>query len=152
MIGELQSEWTSMRQLTLDVLRVCTPDDLAFRPQPSVGVLWKQFRHIARIHGHYLDALETGSVRFDMADATYCGDGSRESLLAYFEEMDQRHEALFTSADPNGTIDWFGEPASTQIHLIRLISHETLHHGELMIYWRALGHSLPKSWAVWGEA
>jgi hypothetical protein len=49
------------------------------------------------------------------------------------------------------TIDWFGEATTMPIHVSRLMAHETLHHGQLILCWRALNKSFPESWGSWGE-
>ena len=48
-------------------------------------------------------------------------------------------------------IDWFGEGVSVLLHLTRLLNHETLHHGQLILNWRVIGREFPKSWNSWGE-
>jgi hypothetical protein len=97
-----------------------------------------------------MNAIESGAVNFEES-GTYRGGESVEELLAYFHSLKKRFEALVDSVDSSTAIDWFGESASLNLHLTRLLSHETLHHGELILYVRALGKSFPESWSGWGE-
>jgi uncharacterized damage-inducible protein DinB len=33
---------------------------------------------------------------------------------------------------------------------MRMLAHETLHHGQLILYARLLGKTLPPGWKAWG--
>ncbi|MBP08128.1 MAG: hypothetical protein CMH08_09650, partial [Marinovum sp.] len=61
------------------------------------------------------------------------------------------HINTFAGLESGQVVSWFGEDVSPCIHLYRLLAHKTLHHGQLIQYWRALGHPFPESWANWGE-
>ncbi len=150
LFDDFHSEWRWARGLTVELLDACSDADLSFQLNDSCGALWKQFRHIGRVHENYLSALNTQTVVFDTA-GSYTGGKSKLNLLSYFEMLQTRHQAVLEGADPNIAIDWFGESASLEIHLTRLLSHETLHHGQLILYWRTLGNDFPKNWNSWGE-
>lgn len=152
MLDALLEEWRDARGLTLDLLNACSESDLAFTLHPTCGPLWRQFRHIGRVHDEYLSAIVTGDIRFDPAAGRYHGGAAQPALLGYFEDLARRHAAVFAGAAAGATVRWFDEQVSLEIHLTRLLSHEALHHGQLMLFWRALGHAFPKSWEAWGEA
>ncbi len=150
-IAVLQAEWADARHLTRDLLRACSAPDLAFVLHPSSGPVWKQFRHIGRVHENYLAALETRQIVFDPTEGSYEGGSVGAALDAYFDQLDLRHDEVFACIAPDCRVDWWGEPVSVGAHLLRLLTHETLHHGQLMLCWRAIGKPFPPSWAVWGE-
>ncbi len=50
----------------------------------------------------------------------------------------------------NATIEWEGEMAGVFQHLMRMLGHETLHHGQWIIYARLMGKKLPPGWKAWG--
>lgn len=147
----LQKDWTFTRQLTVDLLDACSQGDLDFALNSHCGPLWKQFRHMGRVHENYLSALKTGQVNFDPADGSYAGKASAKYLNSYFEKLEKYHINTFAGLGSGQVVSWFGEDVSPCIHLCRLLAHETLHHGHLILYWRALGHPFPESWANWGE-
>ena len=147
----LQKDWTFTRQLTVDLLDACSKVDLDFALNSHCGPLWKQFRHMGRVHENYLSALITGQVNFDPADGSYVGKASAINLNGYFEKLEKYHINTFAGLGSGQMVSWFGEDVSPCIHLCRLLAHETLHHGQLILYWRALGHPFPESWANWGE-
>lgn len=146
------AEWTHLRGLTVDLLHACSDTDLKFALNSTTGSLWKQFRHIGRVHGVYLDAITSGAMTFSHSAGGYSGGASKSALATYFDDLAARHSNAFRFSEPETIIDWFDEQVPLSIHLVRLLSHETLHHGQLMLYWRALGHPFPSSWASWGAA
>jgi len=151
LMDALQKDWTFTRQLTVDLLDACSQGDLDFALNSHCGPLWKQFRHMDRVHENYLSALKTGQVNFDPADGSYAGKASAKYLNDYFEKLEKYHITSFAGLGSGQVVSWFGEDVSPCIHLCRLLAHETLHHGHLILYWRALGHRFPESWANWGE-
>ena len=46
----LRKDWTFTRQLTVDLLDACSQGDLDFALNSHCGPLWKQFRHMGRVH------------------------------------------------------------------------------------------------------
>lgn len=149
-IEDINAEWHWARGLTVELLNACSDSDLEFRLNESSGALWKQFRHIGRVHENYLTSIEAGTAKFDTASATYSGGNSKSNLLGYFEQLQARHEAAMQGLNSAATVDWFGEVVSIELHLTRLLAHETLHHGQLILYWRALGCEFPEGWGDWG--
>ncbi|MEP3275665.1 MAG: DinB family protein [Stappiaceae bacterium] len=149
-LNEIEAEWIWTRGLTRDLLGSCFPSDLTFALTEASGPLWKQFRHIGRVHENYLDALATRHVDFSVKGGSYDGSASKPALLSYFAALEDRHKSCLSKADPVKTIDWMGEPISLDNHLIRLLAHESLHHGQLILYWRALERDFPPSWQSWG--
>ncbi|MFC3614969.1 DinB family protein [Lutimaribacter marinistellae] len=148
----LQAEWDHMRGLTVDLLANCSPDDLQFSLHPQSGPLWKQFRHMGRVHAEYLAGLETGKMAFGTGAGRYTGGVTARELAGYLADLNAWHCRVMAQPDPPQLINWFGERVSRDLHMVRLIAHEALHHGQLMLFWRALGHSFPTSWESWGVA
>jgi uncharacterized damage-inducible protein DinB len=121
-----------------------------FRPAIGLGPLWKQFRHVGRVEGCYLDALSTGRMAFGLPQLRYAGDPTRDDLRTYLRELDRRLLDALTGQRWDRTIDWDGEPVDLFEHLSRLVQHETLHHGEWIAYVLAMGKPFPESWQAWG--
>jgi uncharacterized damage-inducible protein DinB len=150
-VATIKGEFNWARGLTIDLLQNCTERELSFQLCPEFGPLWKQFRHIGRVHENYLHALQSGKVEFGFQNCTYSGGASGEALLGYFDQLTYRHKLALEKVPSSLTIDWFGDATTLPIHVCRLIAHETLHHGQLILCWRALNKSFPKSWSSWGE-
>lgn len=150
---QILNEFNWARGLTVDLLKACSQSDLEFCITANSSPLWKQFRHIARVHENYLNALETKKIQFCYDGCSYAGGASKDALLQYFEVNSQRQVLLLKNINNQAEffIDWFGEKTNLEMHFVRLLSHETLHHGQLIFYWKALSKSFPSSWSAWGE-
>ena len=150
-LEDINAEWHWARNLTIELLNACSETDLMFELNDSSGVLWKQFRHIGRVHENYLTSIEAGTAQFDTASGTYTYGNSKTDLLNYFDILQTRHQATLKDLSTSTTVSWFGEQISMELHITRLLSHETLHHGQLIFYWRALGNEFTPEWESWGQ-
>ena len=148
-LGHILKELEWSGGLIRDLLIALPEDKLSDRPIPSAGTWAQQFRHIARVKENYSAALKRGKVEFGVDGCSFSGSMSRSALLEYAAEMDKFLSHCIKDAKP--AIDWFGESWSIERHLQALVSHDVLHHGQLILYARAAKLKLPKSWEVWGE-
>src|SRR5438046_1310552 len=137
--------WSFTRGLTLDLLGSVVTDALLYSPGADLGPMWKQFRHVGRVQENYVEALTTGRIRFDWTN-TYRGGPSTEALGEYLRAVDERLEAALRTTDEGLEIEWDGERLSIEEHLARLVAHETLHHGQWIVYVRLMGGAFPPSW------
>lgn len=86
---------------------------------------------------------------FSPDGCTYAGEITKAALLEYLKRLDDELLSSLHSSPPS--ISWFGEKWSVQKHLQTMISHEILHHGQLILYARVAEVTLPQSWEAWGE-
>lgn len=145
------SEWRWARLLSRSVLEVLPESSLITQPLACAGPWWKQFRHLARVQENYIQALQTCRINFSVDTSAYSGGSDRAALLSYLDESDQKLFQAIKARSLPTQIDWFGDSISLELHLARLLSHETLHHGQFIIYARQTGLTLPKCWRAWGE-
>jgi len=144
------SAWKFSRGLTLDLLEEMSNSDLLFLPGPQLGAFWKQFRHVGRVQECYIEALNTGVVDFSPEGKSYDQGPSKKWLQAYLRRLD---DSLFESLDKldwTDDMDWFGEKVNVFEHMMRLVAHETLHHGQWVVYMRLMNKTFPDSWIAWG--
>jgi len=69
------------------------------------------------------------------------------------EELIKTLQSIKESKLTNYTIDWsywHSKPMTIYNHLTAMISHETLHQGQIIIYMRAHNLKFPRSWKAWG--
>ena len=144
-------EWRAMRALTLDLLDNASPDFLEFQPDETLGPVWKQYRHLGRVQENYTAAICSGAIQFDPCAASFTGNVSPVDLADYLQRVDREMLAAIDDFATDGCIDWWGETCSLTAHLVRLVAHETLHHGQFIFCARIAGVALPTSWAAWGE-
>lgn len=150
------SEWRFVRGLTMELLADLSEADLEYAGLPSMGPFWKQFRHMARVQQDYIDAIETSKIAFTTDGKSYSGGADASRLAAYLKEQDRRLERIEAKiletaiAAEKFAVDWFGEEESLHVHMLRLVAHETLHHGQIIVYMRALQKEFPRGWEAWG--
>lgn len=143
------AEWKFDRSRTIDLLKSLSNQELQWSPGTGVGELWKQFRHLGRVQENYMEALETGAVKFH-PDGGYSGAADSGALVQYLQDLDEQLATKLKSLDENVAIDWFGESVPAFEHLLRMLSHETLHHGQFIVYLRLMNKKFPDSWSIWG--
>ena len=144
-----RSSWDFTRGLTLDLVGTLDTGALEFAPGPGLGPMWKQFRHVGRVQENYVEALEGGRIRFAVTD-TYRGGASSDDLAAYLRSVDDRMNRVLDSIAGDVEIDWGEERIPLDMHLDRLVAHETLHHGQWVVYLRLRGEPFPPTWSAWG--
>jgi uncharacterized damage-inducible protein DinB len=149
-LDSFASEWNFTRRLTLELLESLPDAELGETPGRGFGAFWKQFRHVSRIQECYLDALRSGRIKFDYENKRYRGGCSRDSLKAYLQELDRDLLRAPEELDWHRTIDWDGKSVNVFQHLMRMLSHETLHHGQWIFYARLMEKKMPPGWKAWG--
>ena len=159
-LASFQSSWVFDRSLSIEMLSSLTQEELLWTPGKKLGSFWKQFRHMGRVQENYLAAIDTRKVDFSTDGASFGGrsithpeataDLDKQALLDYLQDVDLRLTKRLAAGPLPETIDWFGEPVGLAEHLFRLSSHETLHHGQWIVYCQILGRPFPKSWSIWG--
>lgn len=146
----LRSEWRFARGLTRDLVAALLPEDLLWTPGPGVGPLWKHFRHVGRVQQNFLQGFDEGVMSFTVPEDGYQGGPNSSELLAYLDRLDADLEQRISSLDWTKSVAWTeGDAVIVGEHLVRLVSHETLHHGIWITCCRLLGTRLPASWAAW---
>ncbi len=146
------AEWKFVRGLSLDLLAALSKEGFSYAPLDGMGEFWRQFRHVGRVQEDYVRAIERGQIEFSTSTSSYTGGPSQQALLEYLKRCD---ETMFQQLQPENTgpdqqIDWFGEKVGLTEHLVRLVAHETFHHGQWVIYMQGLKEKMPESWSAWG--
>ncbi|MBX9570972.1 MAG: DinB family protein [Candidatus Obscuribacterales bacterium] len=145
-----RSAWSFTRSLTTDLLHEMSDSDLLFLPGPQLGPFWKQFRHVGRVQECYIEALSTRSIDFTPDGKSYDQGPSKEWLQDYLQRLDVGLFEIIDNLDWESEIDWFGEKVNIFEHMMRMESHETLHHGQWIVYMRLMNKQVPDSWVAWG--
>jgi len=149
LLEHFRLQWSFVRGLSGDLLESLSDEELLSTPSDSLGSWWKQFRHMGRVQENYLEAVETGTVRFGIEGCSYSGGPSKVNLQKYLAGLDSRLMTCL-KGDTGMKIEWFGEQKSLGQHFMCLADHEVLHHGEWIVYRKQLGGSFPASWSTWG--
>jgi hypothetical protein len=148
--AEWLAEWTATRRLTYDLLAAVPYSVMNFSPDPSFGTLIRQIRHAGDIQASYLAAIESGRMDFATPQRRRSLERSKDDVAAYLLALDAALPATLAGLPEEGrrrSIDWGGgDQPSLGRHLMRLLQHETLHHGMWAFYARIADLPLPDSW------
>ncbi len=147
-IAQWAEAWRQTRALTYDLLRALPYAVMNFSPQPGFGTLVRQMRHAADIQGCYVAAIGTGRMDF-RAPRQRALEQSKENLAAYMHHLDEELLTALRKLTPEQLarpIDWGGATLTLLQHLLRLLQHETLHHGMWAFYAKIADLPLPQSW------
>ncbi|HLZ15237.1 MAG TPA: DinB family protein [Candidatus Saccharimonadales bacterium] len=154
MPDEAMREWRLARAETLELLGALSDQDLLFRP---VGAKWQplyyQFACMARSQLVYARALQTGKMDFAYFTDPMLPDkqvqNDQERLKALFTQAER---AWLTAVQTGTGVQWPEYTLSLPAHIYRLISHERLHHGQLISYFTMAELELPEhfkqNWAL----
>ena len=134
-LEEIMDKWETMRQLTLDLLKIIPEERLEFTVGENMGSIGKQYRHLGDVQICYNQGIKTGRMSFDNYRRDYSLEMSKEKLEAFLEEINREMFRLI-EANSGMKVDWFGEKWTLKHHLEALVEHEILHHGELIVYIR----------------
>jgi hypothetical protein len=152
-LAQWAEAWRQTRALTYDLLAVLPPAVLNFSPHPDFGTFSRQIRHAGDVQACYQAALESGTMDFSAVPRQRQAEQSKDHLEGYLRALDA--SLLETVRGLRGErltrpILWDGEPLSPLRHLVRLLQHETLHHGMWTIYAKVADLPIPPSWrASW---
>jgi len=145
-------EWRQTRRLTYDLLAALPYAVLNFSPHPDFGTFARQIRHMGEIQACYLLGLQTGKMDFAARARQRALEQSAAHLDAYLRQQDSQLAETLRSLSGEATgrrVAWEGEQVTILQHLMRLLQHETLHHGMLALYAKVADLSLPPSWRIW---
>lgn len=153
-------QWNFVRSETVDILDSLTDQQLLFQPtgtdkwQP----LYYQFTCIARTQIVYAKAIKEGKMDFNWFESDEFPDKHQFKTKMELKLLLDKTDKMWSSAiveqrrNEEFKIDWPGFKQSLPNHIVSLISHERIHHGELISYLTLAGFELPKNfkqnWAL----
>ncbi len=153
-------QWNFVRSESLDILNSLSDEQLQFKPvgfskwQP----LYYQFACIARTQMVYARAIAEGKMEFNWFEDTILPDKhsfkTKAKLVKLLEEANKKWRESIVSKrfDEEFVVKWPGFNQSVSNHIVSLISHERIHHAELISYFTMAGFELPenfkKNWAL----
>ncbi|HEY3249310.1 MAG TPA: DinB family protein [bacterium] len=143
-------EWKATRGLTYDLLAALPYSVTNFSPHPDFGTLIRQIRHMGDIQACYIAAIGSGKMDFAAQRRQRNLERSKDNVAAYLQSLDGLLIDTLTGLPADrraATIDWGGgDQPSLHQHLMRLLQHETLHHGMWTFYAKIADLPLPDSW------
>ena len=152
-LSQWAETWEQTRQLTYDLLHALPYPVMNFSPQPEFGTLIRQLRHTAEMQERYIAAIRSGQMEIRAQPRQRALEQSKENLEAYMRHLDRELLDALRGLTPDqlgSGIEWGKTTLTLRQHLMRLLQHETLHHGMWVFYAKIVDLPLPSSWQeVW---
>ena len=143
-------QWNYTRSETLEILNILDDQKLQFKPGASKWqTLYSQFGCIARTQMVYARAIEEGKMDYGWFHEPSLFSKSafqtKSEILKLLDRADKGWiEAIRKKReDEKFKISWPGFNFSLPNHITALISHERLHHGQILSYFTLAGFELP---------
>lgn len=150
-ISGLADAWIEMRSLTIKGLDQLGPDLLSKKlPRPGLNTILKHFDEMLNVGAVYIRALTEGSVDFSTVPGVDEFPGGTK-----WADLKQRGKADLAAFKALGTefrssVSWEDEDMPASQIFVYLISHETLHQGQISAFLYAVGAEPPEAWrAQW---
>lgn len=148
-------QWNFTRSETLEILNSLSDEELRFKPEgKTFQPLYYQFGCILRTQVVYTRAIVEGKMDFTWFHEESLLVKTRKELKAKFEKADKEWGMAIKNKrrDEKFKIAWPGFKQSVPNHIVSLVAHERLHHGQLITYFTLAGFELPKNfknnWAL----
>lgn len=130
----LLEEWQYVRGLTNCFIKKLSNDNLDKKlPRNNLDTIRKQCEELLEVQSCYIEALDTGIIKFEgYKDDELPGNTSKKELLGKCDELDSLLIKKIKELQEGETITWFGEEKTIQSHLAAMISHESMHLGQIV--------------------
>ena len=142
----LLEEWKYVRGLTKILIEKLSDDDLdKGLPRNNLNTIRKQCEELLEVQLCYVKALDEGVIKFDgYSDEKLSGNTSKNELLKRCDELDSLLVNKIGELEGNETINWFVEEKIIYYHLSAMISHESMHVGQIVAFCYSTNIEIPK--------
>ncbi|KAB3529175.1 DinB family protein [Alkaliphilus serpentinus] len=153
----LYKEWQFIRSCSISFINELRDEDLDKElPRKGLNTFRKHFEEMINIEKDFIKAIETKVMRFsDISDSDIKGKMSKKVLISTMEMVDATLSSALEALEGEEYIEWGGEKQSLSFYLAFLISHESMHVGQIIAFCYALDIDIPqyvvKNWALSGK-
>ncbi len=154
-MDEVLEEWKFVRSETLDLLSALNNKTILFVPEGDTWQpLYYQFACIARTQLVFAQALVSGVMDFRAFADPNLPNKHEYKTIEQLQSLLNEAEKTWQEAIVSGKaeVQWPNGSKSKLAHLYRLVSHERLHHGQMISYFTLAGITLPRdfkqNWAL----
>ena len=149
--------WDYIQNLSLDILKSVSDEQLGLTVGKNMGTLGEQFRHIIRVRFQYAEAIENKIVADIIENIEPESAKSKLKLIELWKKANDKLLDILNKSSKIGSEDflidwkhWGIESMNIFDHLNALMDHEMLHNGEIIVYLKTYEIPFPKSWEPWG--
>lgn len=153
----LLSEWEFTRSCTKAFINGLGDEEMDRKlPRKGLDTFRKHFEEMIEVQEAYVAAIGSGVMEFsDKPDSELDGLSSKEELLAGMAAADEHLRSALENAGKDSYVQWFGEERLLPYHIAVIISHESMHIGQIIAFCYALDIEIPgyvvENWALSGK-
>jgi uncharacterized damage-inducible protein DinB len=149
-IEEFENSWAYTRKMTTTFID-CVPDERwSFSHHQNFAPINKQFCHMVKVYGCYVDAVTTRVLDMKKKKTFYSGQGDRKSIQDSLAELDRSFTAVLANLKETGlegfVVDVFGMKMGFTEFTHVMIQHEVGHFGLWANYAAFGGFPTPSMW------
>jgi uncharacterized damage-inducible protein DinB len=150
LIEEFENSWSYLRDMT-DAFIKCVPETKwTYTHHDKFAPLVKQFKHIVKVYGCYIDAFKTRKLDMSKKGSMFEGAETRENILQALKAYDQQLKLALENLKSSGLegykVDVFGMSMGFSEYTHVLIQHEAGHYGLWANYAAFGGFETPPTW------
>ncbi|MBZ0302786.1 MAG: hypothetical protein K8J31_23785 [Anaerolineae bacterium] len=146
LLDSLTAHWSDLRGRTYDLLDLLPENDLLARlPFPESQSAYYQFWCMLGTTESFAKLIEAGTWQGWASSLPF--DPVGVSLATIKGHLQQSDGLLRAALSPHDLMQPYGRGATPMRHYLRLVEHESHHHGQLINFIYALNWPIPQSWA-----
>ncbi len=155
LVNSFVRNWNFTRNETLQILNSLNDKQLEFKPD---GEKWKpiywEFGCLGRTQLVYANAIETGKMDFSLflSDKLPSKDENKtkKEIIKFLEKTDKEWTDAVRSRrrEEDFLVVWPGFKRPLVNHISTLMTHERIHHGQLISYFTMAGFELPSEFKL----
>lgn len=150
-------EWNFIRSCSISFINDLSDADLdRILPRKGLNTFRKHFQEMIEVQNDYLVAISNSKMAYNgTPDSQFDGNFTKEQLLDNMKSLDSKLEEVLESINENAYVEWFGKKLPLSFHLSAMISHESMHIGQIIAFCYALDIQIPnyiiENWALSGK-
>ncbi len=149
-VAEFERSWEYTRKMTTAFIDCVPEDKWSYSHHEKFAPLNKQFSHMVKVYGCYVDAVKSRTLDMAKKSSYYSGSGDRKSIQKSLADLDRDLTYELTKLKETGlegfAVDVFGmEMGFTEFTHV-MIQHEVSHFGIWANYAAFGGFSTPSLW------
>ncbi len=149
-IEEFKSSWRYTRDMTTQFISCVPEDKWNYSHHPTFAPLQKQFRHMTKVYGCYIDAMESKKLDMSKKKIMASATETRSDILSCLDNYDKKLDSILTKLKETGLKDFkvnvFGMIMGFTEFTHVMIQHEVGHFGLWKNYAVFGSFETPKIW------
>jgi len=140
----LIADWNEARSITLRFLKELSDADLEKKlPRKKLNTIKLQTEELTIFQEDIVESLTTRVV--DFGDEYLYECMSKQAIIEKMAKLDAMLEKSLEIMDGTEVIDYYGEQRNVHQVISMMISHESMHIGQIIAFCYATGIEIPKS-------